>query len=93
MELRSSKSTAIKVETDGHGNVIAYPVTDWELRNIANMSLLAVIQYVEFPDQLESGERKQLQALMNPAQALELAEALKVGATLLLTPEDGITLQ
>jgi hypothetical protein len=45
----------IKLQTDEHGNTILQPMTGYELRAVADMSLMVVIEYVETPEQFESG--------------------------------------
>lgn len=42
-----------------------------------------VMRYIEKSEQLESGERTTLQALLDPQQALEIADALKQSVRLL----------
>lgn len=52
-----------------NGNVVLCPMTGYELRAVADMSVMVVIEYVETPEQLESGERKTLQAILYVDQA------------------------
>jgi hypothetical protein len=61
-------------------------MTGWELHSLADMSLLVVIEYVESPEQLETGGRKQLLTIFHAPLALEFAEALKNAATLQIAP-------
>ena len=60
-----------------NGAVVACPVSTCELRHVAGVGVLMVIRYIEKGEQLESGERSTLQALLVPEQALEIGEALK----------------
>lgn len=57
--------------------IVACPVSGCELRHVAGVGVLIVIRYIEKSGQLETGERSTLQALVDPQQALEIAEALK----------------
>lgn len=57
--------------------IVACPVTGCELRHVPGFGVLMVIRYVEKSQQLQTGERTTLQALIDPEQALEIAEALK----------------
>src|ERR1700741_3507351 len=59
------------------GAVIACPVSGCELRHVAGVGVLMVIRYIEKSEQLETGERTTLQALLVPEQALQIGEALK----------------
>lgn len=80
---------SIKLQTYPDGNIVAYPMTGFELRTAGETALLVVIEYVETPEQLESGERKTLQTTVLPQQALDFAETLKRSATLLLASDSG----
>lgn len=75
---------SLTLQTDASGNIVTYPVTGWELRSVANMSIMVVIEYIESPEQLETGERKQLQTILSAPQALDFAETMKKAATVLL---------
>jgi hypothetical protein len=77
---------SIKLQTLPNGDIVACPMTGYELRTAAEVGLLLVIEYVETAQQLETGERKTLQAMMSPQQALTLAESLENSATVMLTP-------
>lgn len=57
--------------------IVACPVSGCELRHVPGFGVLMVIRYVEKSQQFETGERTTLQALIDPEQALEIAEALK----------------
>lgn len=83
----------IKLETDSSGGIFACPMTAFELRTAADFGLLVVIEYVETLKQLETGERKTLQAIVTPQQALNLAKALQRSASLILTPSFQTTVQ
>ncbi len=63
--------------------IVACPVSDCELRHVAGVGLLMVMKYIDKSEQLETGERTTLQALLDPEQALEIAEALKKSVQLL----------
>lgn len=57
--------------------IIACPVSKCEVRHIAGVGVLMAIRYVDKAEQLETGERTTLQALIDPEQALQIGEALK----------------
>jgi len=57
--------------------IVACPVSKCEVRHIAGVGVLMAIRYVDKAEQFETGERTMLQALIDPAQALEICEALK----------------
>jgi hypothetical protein len=57
--------------------IVACPVTKCEVRHVAGVGVLMAIRYVDKAEQLQSGERTMLQALIDPEQALEICEALK----------------
>jgi hypothetical protein len=59
------------------GAIVACPVSGCELRYVAGVGVLMVIKYIEKSEQLETGDRTTLQALLVPEQALEIGEALK----------------
>ena len=80
---------SIKLQTHPDGSIVASPMTGFEFRTAGDSALLVVIEYVETPEHLETGERKTLQTVVLPQQALELADALKRNATLILTPKSG----
>ena len=63
--------------------IIACPLDDCELRHVAGVGLLMTMRYIDKSEQIESGERTTLQALLDPEQALEIAEALKKSVRLL----------
>ena len=82
----------IRLQKDDSGNVVTCPVTGWGISPVAGMMLLLIIQYVETPEQLENGARLQLQGMIQPPQALQLAEELKKAAKMLLEPTSGTML-
>jgi hypothetical protein len=57
--------------------IVACPVSRCEVRHIAGVGVLMAIGYVDRAEQLETGDRTVLQALIDPEQALEIGEALK----------------
>jgi hypothetical protein len=72
------------LQTDSNGNVISFPVTEWQLRTLAGISILLTALYVRTPEELETEDRQQIQLAMTPQQCLQLAEALKKAAMSLL---------
>jgi hypothetical protein len=75
-----------KLKLDNIGNIITQPVTGWTVSPVAGAAVLAVIRYVDSPEELERGEDKQVQLLLNPDRCLEFAEALTKLARSLLQP-------
>jgi hypothetical protein len=67
---------SIQLEMDGNGNVITRPVTGWTTMPAAGIAVVLVIQYAEKPTDIENDTCKQLQCILLPQQALELAETL-----------------
>jgi len=57
--------------------IVACPVSRCEVRHVAGVGVLMAIRYVDKAEQLETGERTFLQALIDPEQALEIGEALR----------------
>lgn len=57
--------------------IVACPVSGCEFRHVAGVGVLMLIRYIEKGEQLKTGERTTLQALVDPEQALEIAESLK----------------
>ena len=59
------------------GAIVACPVSRCELRHVSGVGVLMVIHYIDKSEQLESGERTTLQAILVPEQAAEIGEALQ----------------
>jgi hypothetical protein len=81
-------------KTDDNGNVILKPMTGWEMRHVAGMLMILGIEYSDSPEELEKGLSRTLPLILQPALALDFAEALKREASNLLaaTPK-GTSLQ
>jgi glycerol dehydrogenase-like iron-containing ADH family enzyme len=47
------------------------------LRHVSGVGVLMVLHYIDKSEQLESGERTTLQAILVPEQAAEIGEALQ----------------
>lgn len=73
-------------ETDADGNIIVRPMSGYQIGSLAGMSLLLVIQYLENPQMPEKEESKSIQLVVNPREALQLAEALAKHSMKLLQP-------
>lgn len=81
-------------KTDGNGNVILKPMTGWEMRHIAGMLMIVGIEYADNQDELERGVSQTIPLVLQPALALDFAEALKREARKLLdAPPTGTALQ
>ena len=69
--------SSANVQTVPDGAIVACPISECELRHVAGVGVLMRIRYIERSEQLETGERTTLQALLVPEQALQIGEALK----------------
>jgi hypothetical protein len=72
-----------ELELDEHGNIKTMPVTGWTTAVLAEIAVLLKIQYVERPQEIETGG-KSLQLVLMPQQCLELAAQLTKFARLVL---------
>jgi hypothetical protein len=64
--------------------VILKPMTGWEIRHVAGMLMILGIEYSDSQDELDKGLNQTLPLVLQPALALEFAEALKKWANKLL---------
>ena len=80
---------SLELKKDENGNVVTNPVTGWTMISVEDMSLLLAIQYVETPQELETGSTHQIQLLLMPQECLKLAEALTRNAKRLLEDQSG----
>lgn len=67
-------------DTDAEGKQL----TGWTVTPVAQSAVIAALQYLEGPEQLETMESNSIQLVLAPQQALELAEALRKAAEPLL---------
>lgn len=75
---------------DENGDVILQPLVDFGVAPAAGVSVLAALDLVNSPEELEIGQRRRVQLVMTPQVALELAETLtKVARRLLEPPPSG----
>ena len=72
----------IDLQTNEAGNARLCPITACEVRLASNEMVVVVLQYVETIEQFDSGEWKQLQAVLPVKRALELAASLEKAAAL-----------
>jgi hypothetical protein len=73
----------IKLETDANGNIVLKPVVGWTTGTLAEKSVLLAIQYIERPEDYETGQ-KLIQLALTTQQSLELAAALNKKAKFVL---------
>jgi hypothetical protein len=85
--------TPIELQTDTIGNAALRPITACEVRIASNEMVVLVIQYVESIEDFDSGNGKQLQAVLPPARAMRLAESLEKAASLFLSAHSGNLMQ
>ena len=71
-------------QIDNEGNVIMKPVTGWLITHAGEVAVLAGIEYVESPQELETGDKHQIPLVLLPQQCLDLAAALTTAAQRLL---------
>lgn len=75
--LEQNDLTKPVLEIDSSGNVVTKPIVGWKVLTVAGISVLVAIQYVDTPEELETGGSKQIQLALMPQQCIDLAEALK----------------
>jgi hypothetical protein len=66
-----------KLQNAPSGVIVACPISDCEVRQIAGVGVLMRLHYIEKAEQYETGERTTIQILLEPEQALEMQGALK----------------
>jgi hypothetical protein len=76
---------SIPFELDSDGKIITKPVTGWTTAVVAEIAVLLAIQYIDHPQEIETGG-KQIQFVLMPQQCLELAEKLTTLAKRVLEP-------
>jgi len=74
-----------QLEKDGEGNILLNPVIGWALRPAAEISGLLAIQYIQTPQEFETGG-KTIAFVLTPQQCLELSAALTKLAKRMLDP-------
>jgi hypothetical protein len=57
--------------------IVACPVSSSGVRHVAGVGVLMAVDFIESYDQYDTGERSNLQFLLNPKQAREICEALR----------------
>jgi hypothetical protein len=72
----------IELKTNDHGAAKLCPVTACDVRVATNDMVVVVLQYVETIEEFDSGQWKQLQAVLPAKRALELAASLEKAAAL-----------
>jgi len=76
----------LTLETNAEGNVAMNPMTGWELRDLAGVAVLLVVQYAETPAEIETGGKlPQFQVSVIPRVALEIGQGLTNLANRLLS--------
>jgi hypothetical protein len=83
----------LKLQTNDRGTATLCPVTTFEVHIASNEMLILVIQFVETIEQFDLGQRKQLQTVLAPNQALALAATLEKAAALLLKTDSDLPVQ
>lgn len=73
----------IELPANGLGTRLC-PITACEVRLASNEMVVIVLQYVENIEEFDSGQWKQLQAVLPARRALELAASLEKAAALFL---------
>jgi hypothetical protein len=71
----------LKFRLDSAGDVVVQPVTGWSVASSeAGRLVFLALEYLDGPEQLETGERGQLQGTLSPRRAMEIAAALMQAA-------------
>jgi len=73
----------IKLECNEHGVARLCPITACDVRIATNEMVILVMQYVDTIEEFDSGQWKQLQAVLPAKRALELAADLEKAVALL----------
>ncbi|TDX64020.1 hypothetical protein EDE12_106166 [Methylosinus sp. sav-2] len=76
------------LELNEDGSVKTRPVLGWTITPVAGMSVLLRILYAETPAELKTGGQN-LQVILTPAQALDLAQSLAKPAMHILSASEG----
>jgi len=79
----------MELRTNEGGIASLSPITAFEVRIASNDMVVLVLQYVESVEQFDSGRPKQIQTVLSPARALEIAATLKKAASLFLGANSG----
>ncbi len=87
------RMSPIELQTNGDGNAKLCPITAFEVHIASDEMVVVVIQYVETIEQFDSGQPKQLQAVLPAERAHELAASLEKAATLFLREGSSCLLQ
>jgi hypothetical protein len=77
----------IELKINDHGNAKLCPITACDVRIATNDMVVVILQYVETIEEFDSGQWKQLQAVLPAQRALELAASLEKAATLFREPQ------
>jgi hypothetical protein len=85
--------TPIEMQTDTIGNAALCPITACEVRIASNEMVILVIQYVESIKDFDTGNWKQLQAVLSAGRAMQLSESLEKAASLFLSANAGKIMQ
>ena len=80
----------IELQTNERGDARLCPITACEVRLASNEMVVVVLQYVESIEQFDSGQWKQLQAVLPVKRALELAASLEKAVALFLQSDSDI---
>ena len=58
------------------GNLAAHPITGWTTGTVAGIGVLLQIEYLESPQDIQTGHRQEILFGLTPQQSLHLAEVL-----------------
>jgi hypothetical protein len=78
------RMSPIKLQTREDGIASLCPITEFEVRIATNEMVVLVLQYVENIEQFDSGQWKQIQAVLSAGRARELGATLEKAAALFL---------
>jgi len=79
------------LRVDPDGNLLVQPVIGWAVAAAEPTSVaFLVLEYLDHPEQLKTGDRWQLHATLSPRQAMEIAATLIQAAGTVLEPPSGL---
>jgi hypothetical protein len=80
-----------RLKLNKRGNIIAQPVTGYELYYVAGIGVILSVDYVDNPRELKTGVTKRVQLALTPKKAQQLGESLQRVANRLPDPRPSCT--
>jgi hypothetical protein len=79
-----------ELERDKDGTILTRPVTDWATHSLYGSAIVLAIEYVHSQQELEKGDRHQIQLVLTRQGCLDVAEALTKAANRVQDPHSDI---